>query len=59
MGGCFRQSLAGSRGADHDKTFLYGSGHAPDVNLGGYGMVERPDAGANAQVKFGISVLFP
>ena len=42
------------------KTFmLASSGHALDLALGAYYMVVRPDGGANAQLKVGISWVIP
>ena len=41
------------------KTFLLPGGYALDANLGGYGLAVRPDGGADAQLKFGLSVFFP
>lgn len=41
------------------KTFLFESGHALDISLGGYGLAVRPNGGADWQMKLGISLLFP
>lgn len=41
------------------KTFLRESGHAVDLNVGAYGLAERPTGGADFQFKFGLSVFFP
>lgn len=41
------------------KTFAFDGGYAVDVNVGGYGLVAHPRGGADAQVKFGVSVFFP
>lgn len=41
------------------KTFLFESGYALDISLGGYGLVARPDGGADWQLKFGINLFFP
>ncbi len=46
-------------GAVVGKTFAFDSGHAIDVNLGSYGLVERPTGGQDWQLKFGVSVFFP
>ena len=46
-------------GAIAGKTFLLDGGYALDVNLGGYGLVARPQGGADWQFKFGISLFFP
>ena len=42
------------------KTMAIGKeGHALDLNLGVYGLAERPKGGADWQLKFGISLFFP
>ena len=41
------------------KTFLFESGYALDIGVGGYGLVARPDGGADAQLKFALSVFLP
>ena len=41
------------------KTFLFDSGYALDLSLGGYGLVERPKGGADAQFKFALNLFFP
>lgn len=41
------------------KTFLLDGGFAVDANLGGYALAAHPNGGADAQVKFGVSVFFP
>lgn len=41
------------------KTFALDSGYAVDVNLGGYALAAHPEGGADAQLKFGVSVFFP
>jgi len=41
------------------KTFLFDSGYSFDVNFGGYGLVEAPRGGGDAQFKFGLSLFFP
>lgn len=41
------------------KTFLFDSGYALDASLGAYGLVARPDGGADWQAKFAISLFFP
>ena len=38
---------------------LGGQGHALDLSIGGYGLAERPEGGADWQLKFGISLFFP
>ncbi|QDG77698.1 hypothetical protein [Labrenzia sp. PHM005] len=40
------------------KTFALDNGMAIDASLGGYGLAAHPKGGADAQVKFGISVFF-
>lgn len=46
-------------GATAGKTFLFESGYALDINLGGYTLVARPDGGADWQFKFGVNLFFP
>ena len=41
------------------KTFLLEGGYALDASVGGYGLAVRPDGGADAQLKFALSVFFP
>lgn len=42
------------------KTFGVGSaGHAMDLSLGGYWLAEKPEGGADWQLKFGVSLFFP
>lgn len=45
-------------GAMVGKTFPIGDGRALDLSLGAYGMVARPQGGADAEVRFGINVFF-
>ena len=46
-------------GATAGKTFGLGDGYALDVSLGGYGLVVKPEGGADWQFKFGVSLFFP
>jgi len=41
------------------KTFILEGGYMIDANLGGYYLAAAPDGGANAQLKFGLSLFFP
>lgn len=41
------------------KTFLFESGHALDLNVGGYDLADGPEGGADWQFKFGVSLFFP
>lgn len=41
------------------KTFLLDGGYAIDANLGGYALAAHPRGGADAQLKFGLSIFFP
>lgn len=41
------------------KTFALEGGYAIDANLGGYALAAHPNGGADAQLKFGVSVFFP
>lgn len=41
------------------KTFLFDSGHALDLGLGGYQLIKEPTGGADWQMKFALSVFFP
>ena len=45
-------------GATFGKTMLLGNGDGLDLSLGVYGLVEKPDAAPNWQLKFGISYFF-
>lgn len=40
------------------KTFVLENGTAIDANIGGYGLAAHPKCGADAQIKFGLSVFF-
>lgn len=40
------------------KTFLLGNGDGLDLSIGAYDLVERPEAGSEWQLKFGISYFF-
>lgn len=41
------------------KSFVVPGGHGVDLALGYYGMVSRPEGAPSAQVKFGLSWVFP
>ncbi|MXN63859.1 hypothetical protein GR183_02995 [Stappia sp. GBMRC 2046] len=41
------------------KTFVFDSGYALDVSLGGYALAAHPSGGADAQFKFGVNLFFP
>ncbi|MEE9296346.1 MAG: neuromedin U, partial [Phycisphaerae bacterium] len=41
------------------KTFDVGGGYALDMSLGGYGLAVKPEGGADWQLKFGVSLIFP
>lgn len=46
-------------GATFGKTFVVGGGHAIDVNLGAYTLLDTPEGGNDWQIKFGISWFLP
>lgn len=46
-------------GATFGKTFVVAGGHAIDVNVGAFSLVDRPSGGNDWQFKFGLSWILP
>ncbi|WP_299425904.1 hypothetical protein [uncultured Shimia sp.] len=46
-------------GATFGKTFVLANGHALDVNMGAYTLLDAPAGGNDWQLKFGVSWFLP